>query len=169
MANLPAVFREYKRLEKIRDEKGFSLGDLERWTALKRVLTEHFKPGAGREIADKQASLRVPVRLRVSFGDQGALRECLMTNISRGGVFIATEDPLPIGTSLQLRIQVGELGRTMDIAGEIVTVNTGADMKTSERGMGIRFTTRSEEDESLVKELYGKAMDAADLDDLMKP
>jgi uncharacterized protein (TIGR02266 family) len=169
MPNLPAVFREYKRLERIRDEQGFSLKDLERWTLLKRILSEHFRPGLGREIADKQASLRVPVRLRVAFGDRGALRECLMTNISRGGVFIATDDPLPIGTSLQLRIHVGESERTLEIAGEIVTVNTGADMKSSERGMGITFTTRSEADESLVKELYGKAMEDADLGSEVKP
>ena len=164
MTNLPAVFREYKRLERIRDEEGLSLDDHERWTALKRILTEHFRPGSGRAIADKQASLRVPARLRVEFGDRGALRECLMTNISRGGVFIATDDPLPIGTSLALRILVGGTGGTLELAGEVVSVNTGADLKTSVNGMGVSFSVSSDADAALVKDLYRKAMTEVDLD-----
>lgn len=164
MANLPAVFREYKRLEATRDSTGLSLDELTRWTMLKRILAEHFRPGAGEMFADKQSSLRVPVRLRVEFTDQGSLRQYLMTNISRGGVFIATEDPLPIGTSLELRIRMGDSGRLIQLKGEVASVNTGADLKSEEHGMGVRFAGLSHEDEVIVKELYGQAMEAAKLD-----
>jgi uncharacterized protein (TIGR02266 family) len=162
MTNLPAVFREFQRLDRIRDTKGLSLDDVGRWTKLKRILTEHFHPGSGREVADKQASLRVPVKLRVEFGHRGALRKCLMTNVSRGGVFIATDDPFPIGTALELRIHVGDSDRTLEVSGEVVSVNTGADMLTFENGMGIRFMAHSDAEEALVKDLYGKAMLEAD-------
>jgi uncharacterized protein (TIGR02266 family) len=163
MRNLPAAFREYKRLERIRDEKGFSLQDLERWTSLKRMLTEHFRPGAGQEIADKQSSLRVPIRLRVEFGTRGALRQSLMTNISRGGVFVSTDDPLPIGTPLELRVRIDEDGQEQVLRGDVVSVNTGASMTSGERGMGVSFSNLSADDEAWVKQLYGQAMDAADL------
>ena len=163
MPNLPAVFREYKRLEILRDEDGLSLAELERWTMLKRVLTEHFRPADGRQVADKQSSLRVPVRLRVEFTDRGSLRQYLMTNISRGGVFIATENPLPIGTSLELRIRVGDPDQLIAVRGEVASVNTGADMKSEEHGMGVRFVSLSDEDEAVVKELYGRAMEEAGL------
>lgn len=163
MPNLPAAFREYKRLERVRDDQGLSIQELERWTLLKRMLAEHFRPGVGHEIADKQASLRVPVRLRVQFDSQGALRECLMTNISRGGVFIAADRPLAIGTVLDLRVQVAETGGSMDLRGEVVTINTGTGLAGSEKGMGVRFVQLSEEAEEFVRELYGDAIEEAHL------
>jgi len=161
MPNMPAVFREYKRLERLRAADGMSIEELQRWTHLKRLLTTHFRPGATGELADKQASLRVPTRLRVSFESYGELRQCLMTNISRGGVFVATDKPLPIGTPFALRIAVGAEGEPIELQGEVTTVNAGADMRTDQRGMGIRFTGLSEAQQELVSELYGVAMEAA--------
>ena len=164
MANLPAAFREYKRLERLRDAQGLSLEELERWTQLKRMLTEHFRPGAG-HAADKQASLRVPIRLRVDFASQGALRECRMTNISRGGVFIATDKPLPIGTELELRVHVGEKGQAVDLRGEVASINTGAGLTRAENGMGIRFAGLSDKGAAFVRDLYGRAMEEAEVGD----
>jgi uncharacterized protein (TIGR02266 family) len=161
MDSLLPVFREYGRLERLRVSEGLSVEQLERWTRMKRILASHFRPGIGREIADKQSSLRVPAQLRVSFDSYGELRECLMTNISRGGVFVVTPKPLPIGTPFELRIHVEETGETHAMSGEVASVNTGADMRSEDQGMGIRFCNLSEEQEVLVDRLYGKAIDDA--------
>jgi uncharacterized protein (TIGR02266 family) len=161
MENILSVFREYARLERMREDTGLSVEQLERWTKLKRILTSHFRPGIDREIADKQASLRVPSRLRVSFDSYGELRDCLMTNISRGGVFVSTPNPLPIGTPFVLRLHVGESGEIHELSGEVASVNTGADMKSESEGMGIRFCNLSESQQELVDRLYGHALDKA--------
>lgn len=161
MANMPAIFREYKRLDKLREDAGLSIVELERWTQLKRILATHFKPAIDGGVADKQASLRIPSRLRVGYESFGELRQCLMTNISRGGVFIACPRPLPIGTTLVLRIEIGESEQMLELPGEVASVNTGADMRSEERGMGIRFSSLSEEQQAQVKELYGDAMENA--------
>ena len=105
--------------------------------------------------------MRVPSHLRVSFDSYGELRECLMTNISRGGVFVATPSPLPIGTPFKLRIHVGESGEIHELSGEVACVNTGADMKSGSQGMGIRFCNLSEEQQALVGRLYRDAIDDA--------
>ena len=84
-----------------------------------------------------------------------------MTNISRGGVFVATRSPLPIGTPFKLRIHVGESGEIHELSGEVACVNTGADMKSGSQGMGIRFCNLSEEQQALVRRLYGDAIDDA--------
>ena len=159
MANMPAVFREYKRLDQQRSGSGLSVAELERWTQLKRILTSHFTPAATPKIAAKRASLRVPTRLRVSFDSLGGLRECLMTNISRGGVFVATDDPLEVGSTIRLRLDIAGTGRTIELEGSVAVVNVGADMCSDERGMGIRFGQLTDEQEALVQELYGKALD----------
>lgn len=159
MESLLPIFREYGRLERLREAQGLSVEQLERWTRLKRILAGHFRPGIAPEIADKQASLRVPSQLRVCFESYGKLRQSLMTNISRGGVFVATPDPLPIGTRFQLRIEVA--GETHVLQGEVASIDTGADMKSDARGMGIRFSRLDEQQQAIVERLYGRALDEA--------
>ena len=159
MANMPAVFREYRRLDQLRGSSGLSVEELERWTQLKRILTSHFTPAAGPKIAAKRTSLRVPTQLRVSFDSSGELQECLMTNISRGGVFIATNDPLEVGSVIRLRIGIEDTGRILELEGSVAVVNAGADLCSNERGMGIRFTELTEEQEALVQQIYGRALD----------
>jgi len=161
MENILSVFREYGRLERMREDQGLSVEQLERWTGLKRILSSHFRPGTAAEHADKQASLRVPSQLRVSFDSYGRLRQCLMKNISRGGVFVLTPNPLPIGTPFELRIHVEETGETHALSGEVASINTGADMKSEEHGMGIRFTHLTEAQQDIVHRLYGRALDEA--------
>ena len=161
MENMLSVFREYARLERMREDAGLSVDQLERWTRLKRILAGHFRPGIEREYADKQSSLRVPSQLRVTFESYGNLRRCLMTNISRGGMFVSTPDPLPIGTPFKLQIHVEDTGETHELTGEVASVNMAADLRSEEHGMGIRFCNLSEDDQRLVDRLYGDAMDAA--------
>jgi hypothetical protein len=138
MKNLLSVFREYGRLERLREAEGLSVRQLERWTGLKRILAAHFELGS-RDFVDKQASLRVPYVLRVSYESYGEFRDCLMKNISRGGVFISTPNPLP----------------------EVASVNTGVDLMSEDQGMGIRFCNLGEKQQELVEHLYGNAMDEA--------
>lgn len=157
MANMPAIFREYKRLERLREEDGLTLAEIESWTRLKRILAVHFRPGTDDTLADKQASLRVPYRVRVAFESVGELRQCLMLNISRGGVFLATPKPLPIGTRLLLRLQIGD-GRSVELGGEVASINTGIDLRSEAEGMGVSFTMLSDEQQKIVNELYGRAM-----------
>lgn len=159
MDELLSVFREYGRLERQREDEGLSVGQLERWAHLKRVLASHFEPGS-REFADKQASLRVPCVLRVSFESYGEQGECLMRNISRGGMFVSTSNPLPIGTPLTLRISIEGSGQAHELPGEVASepdaVRTSAD-----QGMGIRFRNLDEAQMQLVRQLCGQAMDEA--------
>lgn len=161
MANVLPVFREYGRLERLREARGLSGEELERWMQLKRLLARHLNPRTNEELVDKQASLRVPSQLQVAFDSDGKLRECLVTNISRDGVFVATESLLPIGTPLKLRIQIDEAGLVHELMGEVASVNAGRDMKSEDHGMGIRFCSLSEEQLKVVEQLYGRAMDDA--------
>lgn len=156
-----SVFREYARLERMREDQGLSVLQLERWTRLKRILAGHFRPGVGQQFADKQSSLRVPSQLRVSFESYGKLRRCLMTNISRGGMFVSTPDPLPIGTPFELQIHLEETGETHALSGEVASVNVGADLRSEEQGMGIRFCNLSDDQQQIVDRLYGQAMSEA--------
>ncbi|WP_152643248.1 PilZ domain-containing protein, partial [Anaeromyxobacter sp. PSR-1] len=62
--------------------------------------------------ADKRGSERTPVGLlvRLSYGSVDEFTERFAVNISRGGIFIRTREPRPVGTHLafDLRLQGGE-------------------------------------------------------------
>jgi uncharacterized protein (TIGR02266 family) len=154
MIDIASRFREYIRLERKRDTEGLSPAELDRWNTLKRLLNKRFSPGLSDEAADRRRSVRVPTRLTVTFRDEQELRSSLMTNLSRGGVFISTERPAEIGTVLELRIDLTHSGETIDVPAEVVSVNVGPEMRTSRPGMGVRFRPTSEEMQKKLDQLY---------------
>ena len=107
-------FRRFLYLDRKRKAGGITPRELQRWILLKRILNQEFAPEADAEKAQRRESLRVPARVGVSFCSLGELKECLMTNLSRGGLFVATDTPLEIGTRFQLRIEMEKTGETIE-------------------------------------------------------
>jgi len=81
-----------------------------------------------------------------------------MTNVSRGGVFISTPEPLPLGAKLRLRIRIEETDEVLDLQGEVASLNSGPGLMTEELGMGIKFIRLSEEEEKAVDNLYERSL-----------
>jgi len=158
-SNMPARLREYMALERRRaGDDGISISEYQRWTQLKRMLNSHFQPGVHDSRSDRRDSVRVPVRLRIGFDSYGEIRESLMTNVSRGGVFISTPEPLPLGAKLRLRIRIEETDQVLDLQGEVASLNSGPGLMTEELGMGIKFIRLSEEEEKAVDNLYERSL-----------
>jgi uncharacterized protein (TIGR02266 family) len=118
---------------------GLTPRELQRWMLLKRTLNQQFAPGADAEKVHRRESLRVPARVGVSFRSLGELRECLMTNLSRGGLFVATDSPLEIGTRFELRIEMEKTGEIIEVPVEVVSQNARPDRGTFEPGIGVQF------------------------------
>jgi uncharacterized protein (TIGR02266 family) len=71
-----------------------------------------------------------------------------VTNISRSGVFIKTNEPLPIGTIVNLRFTViMEAIETIEGEGEVVRV------EQDPAGMGVVFRKLSSYSEALIEKL----------------
>jgi uncharacterized protein (TIGR02266 family) len=157
--NMPAVFREYMNLEHQRSSsEGFTVEQYKRWMTLKKILNRHFQPGLLDTHSDRRDSVRVPARLRVGFETYGEIRDCLMTNLSRRGLFIATADPLPLGTPLSLRVSVEESGQAIELHGEVASHNAGPGLLSDELGMGVKFDKMDEEQEKAVDNLYERSL-----------
>jgi type IV pilus assembly protein PilZ len=125
--------------------------------------------------ADRRQELRAPIELKVEYKRLNTFFADYTRNISRGGTFIRTTRPLPIGTEFMFKLFVPALGEPLRVQGEvqwIVTEQDVADGKHPEPGMGIRFTyrqgsTQEEIDrvverlmvDSLGQRLYSKLMD----------
>jgi len=147
-------FRRFLHLDRKRKQGGLTPGELRRWMKLKRLLNQEFTTDGDLENLERRESVRVPARVAVSFHDVGALKECLMTNVSRGGVFIATDDALEIGTRFCLRIELEKSGETIEAPVEVVSLNARPDRGTFEHGMGVRFCEMNPQARAKIDELY---------------
>ena len=161
MPDMPSLFRVYMDLDRRRKSDGLSPHEMTRWAELQRELNRRFQPELENQHADKRESVRVPLALKVDFESYGEIRECLMTNMSLGGVFIATTSPLPIGTPFLVRLRIEESGEYLELRGEVASQDVSADLSREQRGMGIRFVNLNDEQRKQVNDLYEHAMKKA--------
>ena len=84
---------------------------------------------------EKRIHPRAPVELKVDYKRVNSFLADYTKNISRGGTFIGTDKPLPIGTRLRFRISVPDVAVPINLTGEVAWIAPAGD----EPGMGIRF------------------------------
>lgn len=160
MADAVTQFREYVRLDRLQTSEGLSPFELERWMHLKRILSQRFSSGLSDVHADKRRSIRVPIRMRVGFSTVAEMRGNVMTNLSRGGIFIATDHLVEIGTQLQLRMQIEATGESLEVPTEVASHNVGPNFAAEPRGMGLRFLEMDAETARKLEFLYHDALRA---------
>jgi len=78
---------------------------------------------------------RVPIELKVDYKKVNSFFADYTKNISKGGTFIKTKKPLPIGTQFLFKLTVPRRDDPFELLGEVVWARTEGD----EPGMGIRF------------------------------
>ena len=153
-----ATFREYMRYER-RRASGLSPKDLERWQFLRKRLDDTFGAFNSQGCGGQRATPRIPTALLVRFENFGEMGSVLMSNLSRGGIFVPIAHPPPIGTELKLRIQVASPHREIVLMGEVASRHISPGVETQRQGMGIRFKSLSDRDQALVDELYEEQME----------
>jgi type IV pilus assembly protein PilZ len=100
--------------------------------------------------ADRRIAPRGPIRLRVDYERMNAFFADYTKNISKGGTFIKTVRPLPIGTRFLFALSVPALSEPVQITGEVQWIakgdSTGPAGDDDEPGMGIRFVFTADEE-----------------------
>src|SRR5690349_19145859 len=105
---------------------------------------------------ERRVDARAPIELKVEYKRLNTFFADYTKNISRGGTFIRTSRPLPVGTEFLFLLFVPQLEQPLRIHGEVqwVVAGTGeadsnetptvghATSDGSEPGMGIRFVYR---------------------------
>jgi type IV pilus assembly protein PilZ len=125
---------------------------------------------------DRRVDPRQPIELKVEYKRLNTFFADYTKNISRGGTFIKTGRPLPVGTEFLFRLYVPNLDGPLNIHGEVQWVVTEDEAVAvgpdGEPGMGIRFVYREGDDretiarqverlmvDSLGQRLYTRLMD----------
>ena len=119
------------------------LEDLERWQKLRRDLSQRFgdRLDGMLSVTERRANFRFPTHIEVCFDAGSELRSAGLENVSEGGMFVMTEQPLPVETPLQISLRLPD--GVVTISGRVAwtrPVSNGA----GPAGMGVRFENLSE-------------------------
>src|SRR5207248_8267319 len=93
---------------------------------------------------------RLPIKLEVEYRTAGAFLVSYSVNLSKGGIFIETGSPLPVGSQLSLQFEVPGAG-ALEVSGSVAWVRQGALETGLPDGMGIQFDN--------LDERYGSVID----------
>ena len=122
---------------------------------------------------ERRADPRRPIELKVEYKRLNTFFADYTKNISRGGTFIKTRRPLPVGTEFLFKLMIPGRPEPLTIHGEVQRIVTG-DGDREDPGMAIKFVYREGDPqaviarnveammtESLGPRLYAKLMDHA--------
>jgi len=101
----------------------------------------------------ERSHVRTPCNGDVSFStDMGSFPGSL-NDVSEGGMFIRSADPLKVGAELDAVFKLNRLGALMKISGTVVRVvrNCGENSSISTGGMGIKFKNVPDEIKKKIK------------------
>ncbi len=95
----------------------------------------------GKSGAERRRHKRYDVKLHTDVMTDGAFLFAYVSNISEMGIFLASEDPKPVGTLLKLNFKPIEAGEPFDVEGRVVWVNPVREKKDENLnpGMGVKF------------------------------
>lgn len=99
------------------------------------------------EGADRREAERIEVEWAVDCETEDTFLFASITNISALGIFVASRDPLPLGTQLTLRFSPPGGQEPFVLRGEVTWVNPVRLLAVNKNpGMGIRFVELRRED-----------------------
>jgi len=90
----------------------------------------------------KRACERIPVKLGVRFRSANEFVREHALNLSRGGVFIRSEDPPPLDTVVEVELQLPDSGVPVTSSG--IVVHRQAPGSSKEPGVGVQFVDASD-------------------------
>ena len=95
---------------------------------------------------------RIPTALSLVFKDRQNFVRAYTADVSTGGLFIKTENPLPPGHQFQLKLQVPGVSEALEIKCEVLWARK-RESSTPEKppGMGVKFIEISERDYVFLK------------------
>jgi type IV pilus assembly protein PilZ len=85
--------------------------------------------------AEYRQHARAPIELKVDYKKLNSFFADYTKNISKGGTFIKTKKPLPIGTRFLFKLTVPQREDPFELLGDVVWSEADGE----EPGMGIRF------------------------------
>lgn len=94
---------------------------------------------------------RLPLSVRVAYRSTGTFLVAYSVNLSKGGIFLETEEPLPIGSPIALELEVPTIG-LLKLAGKVAWLRE-QNPEGLPQGMGVQFSSLDDNYGSAIDEL----------------
>jgi type IV pilus assembly protein PilZ len=111
---------------------------------------------------DRRYGMRAPIELKVEYKRLNTFFADYTKNISRGGTFIATDKPLPVGTDFVFALGVPNMTDPVRLRGKVIWTTPAEDAtKANPSGMGIEFQYAAgerEQKEAAVESLMAREL-----------
>ena len=104
---------------------------------------------------DARCEPRIPKKLSLAYKDKASFLKAYSKNISNGGLFVKTSNPLPKGTLINLRLQLPGLTEHLKIDCSVVWNNK---KENNPVGMGLQFDNMSDSDKKTLQSYLKSVM-----------
>jgi uncharacterized protein (TIGR02266 family) len=125
---------------KLDDPHGLTVDEQLQWKDLRRRIEEVLFQQKAQPGADRREHLRVPVSLSVRYWTSSEFKDRYIPVLGEGGIFIPTGDPLPVGETFDLEIELASEDTSLELRGQVAWVNR---RDGEQRGMGVKFVELS--------------------------
>ena len=100
---------------------------------------------------DRRKHQRVPTQILIKYRNADHFFTDYIQNISRGGIFVPTHQPLPKDTRLQITFSLPDCDASITTHGIVVhSLQSNPENGASPSGMGIQFQALSEAQQQLI-------------------
>ncbi len=93
---------------------------------------------------------RAEVELEVHYRTVQEFAAAYSQNISGGGIFIRTQEPLRLNQEVRVRFTLPGIARTFDVRGIVVWTNPATSRSSFPSGMGIKFVDLDSEARNII-------------------
>jgi type IV pilus assembly protein PilZ len=101
---------------------------------------------SGEDDDERRRGFRAPIELKVEYKRLNTFFADYTKNISRGGSFIGTDKPLPVGTEFVFALGVPSMPEPLRLRGKVIWVTPSTEAtKGNPAGMGIEFQYDADE------------------------
>ena len=104
------------------------------------------------DLSERRKSERVGLLVRVTYQTVDELFSEFAHNINEGGIFIETDNPQQVGSSVQLQFKLPGSDDPIEVIGTIVRTSDGNN-GNEPQGMGIEFDELNEEARQRINDL----------------
>jgi uncharacterized protein (TIGR02266 family) len=105
---------------------------------------------------EKRSSPRVVTTIEIMFKEPRSLVKSYMLNISKGGIFVKTDEPMELDSVVNLKVKLSWEPYEMEIEGRVVWTNPKSRKNSFPRGMGIQFVKLKPEYKEKIDEFVEK-------------
>jgi uncharacterized protein (TIGR02266 family) len=133
--------------------EALATGEEDRLVGLRAELEEVLFQRVAESGRERREHLRVPVAIQASYWSSDELKDRYVEVLGEGGLFLATDQPLPPGSRLVLDLHLVDRRFSFRVQAEVVSVHPGNNRTAA--GLGVRFVDLTYDQKAVLYDLVG--------------